>query len=111
MVVIRLSRGGSKKRPFYRVVVADKRMPRDGRFIERVGLYNPVASGQEEKLRLEMDRIEYWVAQGAQPSERVQRLIKDNQATTKAVTKPKAASKPKATPKPKAETKSDSKTA
>ena len=76
MVVIRLSRGGSKKRPFYHLVVQDSRKSRDGRFIERVGFFNPVATGGEERLRLERDRIEYWVSQGAQPSERVASLIK-----------------------------------
>ena len=83
MVVIRLSRGGVKKRPFYRIVVADRRMPRDGRFIEKVGFYNPSATGQEEKLRLELDRVEHWLSHGAQASERVQRLIKDAQAVAK----------------------------
>lgn len=77
MVTIRLSRGGAKKRPFYNVVVADKRFPRDGRFIERVGFFNPIARGQEEKLRLDTARIEYWVGHGAQLSDRVKRLLKD----------------------------------
>ena len=77
MVVIRLARGGSKKRPFYRIVVADKRAPRDGRYIERLGFFNPVASGQEERLRLDLDRVEHWVSKGAQPSDRVASLIKD----------------------------------
>jgi len=77
MVVIRLARGGSKKRPFYHVNVADARSPRDGRFIERVGFYNPVARGQEEPLRLDIERIEYWLGKGAQPTERVAKLLKD----------------------------------
>ena len=76
MVSIRLARGGSKKRPFYHVVVSDSRCPRDGRYIERVGFFNPKARGQEELLRLDDSRIDYWISQGAQPSERVASLIK-----------------------------------
>jgi len=76
MVSIRLSRGGSKKRPFYHVVAADSRRPRDGRYIERLGFFNPGASGAEETLRIDLDRVEYWVSQGAQPTERVADLIK-----------------------------------
>ena len=76
MVSIRLARGGSKKRPFYHVVVSDSRSPRDGRYIERVGFYNPRARGQEQELRLDDSRIDYWVSKGAQPSERVVNLIK-----------------------------------
>lgn len=79
MVTIRLARGGSKKRPFYHVHVTDSRNSRDGRFIERLGFFNPVAKGQEERLRLEVDRIQHWVSQGAQVSERVQQLIKQAQ--------------------------------
>ena len=81
MVTIRLSRGGAKKRPFYNVVVADSRKSRDGRFIERVGFYNPVASESEEGLRLDKERIDYWVSKGAQVSDRVSSLIK-KQATS-----------------------------
>ncbi|WP_445396427.1 30S ribosomal protein S16 [Zobellella sp. An-6] len=77
MVTIRLQRGGAKKRPFYQVVVADSRYARDGRFIERVGFFNPIASGQAEKLRLDLERINHWVGQGANVSERVAKLIKD----------------------------------
>ena len=77
MVVIRLARHGAKKKPFYQIVAADKRMPRDGRFIEKLGFFNPVASGQAEKLRMELERVEYWLSQGAQPSDRVKSLIKD----------------------------------
>ncbi len=77
MVVIRLARTGAKKRPFYHVVVADKRMPRDGRYIERLGYFNPIATGQEIPLCLKTDRVDYWLSQGAQPSERVQSLLKD----------------------------------
>ena len=76
MVSIRLARGGSKKRPFYHVVVSDSRSPRDGRYIERVGFYNPQARGQEQELRIDDGRLEYWVSKGAQPSERVANLIK-----------------------------------
>ena len=71
MVTIRLARAGAKKRPFYHIVVADSRSPRDGRFIERLGFYNPIAVGAEEKLRVNNDRIESWVSQGAQPSSAV----------------------------------------
>lgn len=77
MVTIRLSRGGAKKRPFYHLVVADSRKSRDGRFIERVGFFNPVARGQEERLRVDQERVTHWLGQGAQASERVKRLLKD----------------------------------
>ncbi len=77
MVTIRLSRGGAKKRPFYHLTVTDSRKSRDGRFIERVGFFNPVARGQEERLRIDTDRIEYWQGQGAQLSERVAKLLKE----------------------------------
>lgn len=75
MVTIRLSRQGSKKHPFYHVTVAESTAGRDGRFVERLGFYNPVARGAEERLRLNVDRVDYWIACGAQPSERVQQLI------------------------------------
>ena len=78
MVTIRLARAGAKKRPFYHIVAADSRSPRDGRYIERLGFFNPIASGQEEKLKLERERIDYWLSQGAQPTERVAGLIKTN---------------------------------
>ena len=77
MVTIRLARGGSKKRPFYHLTVTDSRNARNGRFIERVGFFNPVARGQEERLRVDNDRIEYWQGQGAQLSARVAKLVKD----------------------------------
>ncbi len=80
MVVIRLSRGGSKSRPFYNIVVADKRNRRDGRFIERIGFYNPLARGGEEPLRLAVDRMTHWTDMGAQPSDTVLRLAKQNAA-------------------------------
>ena len=81
MLTIRLARAGAKKRPFYHVSVADSRMPRDGRFVERVGYYNPIASGQEVKLELDIERIDYWVSKGAQPSDRVLNLLKQNKET------------------------------
>ena len=77
MVVIRLSRSGSKGRPFFNVVVADKRVRRDGAFIERLGFYNPSARGAEEGLRLALDRVAYWKSVGAQASETAERLIKE----------------------------------
>jgi small subunit ribosomal protein S16 len=76
MVSIRLSRTGAKKRPFYHIVVTNSRSPRDGRYIERLGFFNPIAVGGEEELRIDMDRLQHWVTQGAQPSERVNALIK-----------------------------------
>ena len=82
MVVIRLARGGSKHRPFFNIVVADKRVRRDGRFIERIGFYNPIAKGSEEGLRVATDRLNHWISVGAQPSPTVERLVK--QAAAKA---------------------------
>ena len=79
MVVIRLARGGAKKRPFYNIVVADARERRDGRFIERVGFYNPVASGNAESLRVAMDRVTHWKSVGAQLSPTVARLVAQSQ--------------------------------
>lgn len=78
MVTIRLSRGGAKNRPFYHVVVTDSRSGRDGRYIERVGFFNPLARGNEEKLRLDNERVQYWQSNGAQASDRVAKLIKDS---------------------------------
>ena len=80
MVTIRLARGGAKKRPFYHIVVTDSRMPRDGRYIERVGFYNPRATGGEVSLNINQERIDHWVSKGAQTSERVSKLLKDNAA-------------------------------
>lgn len=77
MVTIRLARGGSKKRPFYQIVVTDSRNSRDGRFIERVGFCNPIATVQAEGLRLNLDRIQHWIEKGAKISERVSVLFKD----------------------------------
>ena len=78
MVVIRLARGGAKKRPFYSVVVADSRTRRDGRFVERIGFYNPVATEKEESLRIAQDRLAYWQQQGAKLSPTVARLVKQS---------------------------------
>lgn len=78
MVVIRLARGGAKKRPFYSLVVADSRARRDGRFIERIGFYNPVAAANEEGLRVAADRLSYWQQQGAKMSPTVARLVKQS---------------------------------
>lgn len=76
MVKIRLARGGAKKQPFYHIVVTDSRNARDGRNIERLGFFNPVARGQDERLRLDLERVDHWVGQGAQLSERVGKLVK-----------------------------------
>ncbi|MFT4634291.1 MAG: small subunit ribosomal protein S16 [Arenicella sp.] len=76
MVTIRLARGGAKKRPFYGIMVADSRRSPRGRFIERVGFFNPRAVGGEERMRIDTDRVEYWISQGAQPSDRVASLLK-----------------------------------
>lgn len=84
MVVIRLSRGGAKHRPFYNIVVADKRVRRDGRFIERLGFYNPVAQDGEEGLRVAQDRLTYWRSVGAQASPTVERLLKEAAGKTTA---------------------------
>jgi len=89
MVVIRLARGGSKKRPFYNIVVADSRERRDGRYLERVGFYNPMAAESEEGLRVAFDRVTYWKGVGAQSSDTVERLL--SQAQKKAVGAPAAA--------------------
>lgn len=75
MVVIRLSRGGAKKRPFYHLVVADKRSSRNGRFIEELGYFNPIASGKDVRLTINMERVQHWIVNGAQPSDRVKSLI------------------------------------
>jgi len=80
MVTIRMSRGGAKKRPFYHIVVTDSRNRRDGRYIERIGFFNPVATGGEERLRIDTERADFWSAQGAQLSERVAKLLKEGRA-------------------------------
>jgi len=84
MVVIRLSRGGAKARPFYNIVVADKRVRRDGRFIERIGFYNPIAKDGEEGLRIAQDRLTYWKGVGAQTSPTVDRLVRQAAQATPA---------------------------
>jgi len=81
MVTIRLCRGGAKKKPFYHITVSDSRKSRDGRFIERIGFFNPLARGKEERLRLDLERMAYWKSQGAQLSPRVTNLAKDAAAT------------------------------
>ena len=117
MVTIRLSRGGSKKRPFYSILVADQRRSLRGRFIERVGFYNPIAAGREEKLRINTDRIDYWLGLGAQPSERVTQLYKQAgkvvetplpTAKAESAPKPVSAAKPNPAPVPESAAKSDS---
>jgi ribosomal protein S16 len=81
MVTIRLTRGGAKKRPFYQVVVTDSRSPRDGRFIERIGFFNPLATGKAERVRINLERVDAWVAQGASLSDRVASLVKELRKT------------------------------
>ncbi|WP_111497460.1 30S ribosomal protein S16 [Marinobacter bohaiensis] len=77
MVTIRLARGGSKKRPFYHLTVTDSRNARNGRFIERVGFFNPIARGGEERLRVDQERVQHWLSNGAQASDRVAKLLKE----------------------------------
>ena len=77
MVTIRLARGGAKKRPFYKIIVADRRRALHGNFIEHVGFYNPLATAKEEKLRVDNERIQYWLSKGAKPTERVAALLKN----------------------------------
>ncbi|WP_299146970.1 30S ribosomal protein S16 [uncultured Tateyamaria sp.] len=73
---IRLARGGSKKRPFYRIVAADSRMPRDGRYIEKLGTYNPLLpKDSEERVKMNMERVQYWLGEGAQPTDRIARML------------------------------------
>ena len=84
MVVVRLSRGGAKKKPFYKIVAADRRNRRDGRYIEQLGFYNPVARGQEETLRLDLSRLQYWQDNGAQLSDTVKQLVKKHSQLTAA---------------------------
>ena len=86
MVTIRLSRGGAKKKPFYQIVVTDSRNRRDGRYLERVGFFNPMArSENEEAVRIDLDRIDHWLSNGAQLSERVAKLVKTHRAGAAAV--------------------------
>ncbi|MEX0373943.1 30S ribosomal protein S16 [Spiribacter pallidus] len=84
MVTIRLARTGAKKRPFYHLVVTDSRNARDGRFIERLGFFNPVAAGEEVPLRVDVERAQYWLSKGAKPSERVSQLLRQAQAAESA---------------------------
>ncbi len=88
MVVIRLARGGAKKRPFYNIVVADSRERRDGRYLERLGFYNPMAAGGEQPLRVALDRVSYWEGVGAQLSPTVKRLVGDAAKAQVAVAAP-----------------------
>lgn len=90
MVTIRLARHGAKKNPFYHITVADRRAKRDGRFIERVGFFNPLARGRDEALRVDLARVDHWLAEGAKPSDRVQHLIK--QARKQALAQAEASS-------------------
>lgn len=87
MVVIRLARGGARNRPFYNIVVADSRNPRDGRFIERLGFYNPLAAGSEEGFRMAMDRLEFWQSKGAQASDTVMKLVKRSKKVAPVIAK------------------------
>jgi len=105
---IRLARGGSKKRPFYRVVAADSRMPRDGRFIEKLGTYNPqLPKDSEERVKLNVERVQHWLAQGAQPTDRIARMLEAAGVTPKtARNNPK-----KAVPGKKAQDRADAKAA
>jgi small subunit ribosomal protein S16 len=91
MVTIRLARHGAKKTPFYHITVADRTASRDGRFIERLGFYNPVAKGQSEMLRVDLDRVDYWIGVGAQPSDVVKSLLKQARRNAAAAATPEAA--------------------
>jgi len=105
---IRLARGGSKKRPFYRVVAADGRMPRDGRYVEKLGTYNPLLpKDSEERVKLDMERVNYWLGEGAQPSDRVARFLE----AAGVVTKTKRSNPEKAKPGKKAQERVEEKAA
>ena len=91
MVTIRLARHGSKKNPFYHITVADRAASRDGRFVERVGFYNPVAKGQAEALRVDLDRVDYWLSVGARPSEVANKLIQKARSAAPAAAEPATA--------------------
>ena len=95
MLTIRLARAGVKKRPFFHIRVADSRKPRDGRFIEKVGYFNPIASGQEVRLEVDQERIDYWISQGAQLSDRVITLLRQNAETPEQSEKREAEKKAK----------------
>lgn len=107
-VKVRLARGGSKKRPFYRIVVADSRMPRDGRFIEKVGTYNPLLpKDSEERVKMDVERIQYWMGQGAQVTDRVSRFLE----AAGVIEKKERANLKKGTPGKKAQERADAKAA
>ena len=99
MVIIRLARSGAKKKPYYFITVADERRPRDGAFVERLGFFNPSANGQEERLRINLEKIDEWVSKGAQLSERVSALIKEAKLTPEEFAAKVEAKKAKATAK------------
>ena len=99
MVIIRLARSGAKKNPYYNITVADERKPRDGAFIERLGFFNPTAQGQEERLRINLEKVDQWVAKGAQLSERVTSLVKEAKLTPEELEIKLAAKKAKQDPK------------
>jgi small subunit ribosomal protein S16 len=96
MVIIRLARSGAKKNPYYFITVADERRPRDGAFIERLGFFNPMAKGQEERLRLDLDKLNEWVSKGAQVSDRVNNLVKEAKLTPEELEAKMTAKKAKA---------------
>ncbi len=91
MLKIRLARGGAKKRPYFPIVVADSRNSRDGRHVERIGFFNPIACGGEERLRLDVERVEYWITRGAQLSERVAALVKEAKLGPEVIAEKRAA--------------------
>ena len=95
MVIIRLARSGAKKNPYYNITVADERKPRDGAFIERLGFFNPTAQGQEERLRINLEKVDQWIAKGAQLSERVASLVKEAKLTPEELEAKLAAKKAK----------------
>ena len=82
MVTIRLARGGANKRPYYRIIVADRRRALNGNNIERIGFYNPLATAKEEKVRVDMSRVQYWLSKGAKPTDRVAQLLKQAAASS-----------------------------
>jgi small subunit ribosomal protein S16 len=86
MVIIRLARGGATKRPFYHIVVTDRRNRRDGRYIERLGFFNPIATGGEDRLRVNLERADFWLSRGAQTSERVADLLKQQRSSAAGAT-------------------------
>jgi len=104
MVTIRLARTGAKKRPFYHLTVAEASDKRDGRFIERVGFFNPIAAGGAQRLKVDLERVEYWISVGAKPSDRVTDLIKEaRKVGAQVIEAPKPAAKPEAAAAPAAE--------